>query len=186
MLARERDLAAYVRLAGQLTARLVRWGRAQDALAVWEDVIADCAGRDVPNLAEETGRFAETLAAAKRYTEKAAVAEPAVEAARQQGRPELFWRLADHLSNYLERTGQLDQAMVLWREAITAGSNLPRTFDRLSLALDRAGNPCAAAEVCEIGLARFPNEARRSKLAQQIDKRGERCRAKSQCHLNKP
>jgi DNA polymerase III epsilon subunit-like protein len=184
VLARERDLAAYVRLAGQLAARLVRWGRAEDALAVWEDVIADCASRDVPNLAEETDRFAEALASAKRYTQAAVVAEPAVETARQQGRPEFFWRLADHLAYYLERTRQLEQAMVLWREAIAAGSNLPRTFDRLSLALDRAGNPRAAAEVCEIGLARFPNEARRNKVAQQIEKRGERCRAKSQCHLN--
>jgi hypothetical protein len=112
------------------------------------------------------------------------VAVPAVEAARQQGRPEFFWRLSGHLSNYLQRTGQPEQAMVLWREAITVGGSLPRTFDRLSLAPDRADNPCAAAEVCEIRLAHFPNEARRSKLVQQIDKRGYRCRAKSQCHLN--
>jgi hypothetical protein len=66
----------------------------------------------------------------------------------------------------------------VWREAIDGGSNIPRTFDRLSLALDRAGNPGAAAEVCAIGLARFPDEARRYKLVQQIEKRAERCRAK--------
>jgi hypothetical protein len=68
--------------------------------------------------------------------------------------------------------------MGVWREAIDGGSNIPRTFDRLSLALDRAGNPGAAAEVCETGLERFPNQARRYKLVQQIEKRAQRCRAK--------
>jgi hypothetical protein len=32
--------------------------------------------------------------------------------------------------------------------------------------------------VCEIGLARFSKEARRTRLVQQIEKRGQRCRAK--------
>jgi hypothetical protein len=127
VLARERDLAAYVRLAGQLAARLVRWERAEDALAIWEDVIVDCASRDVPNLAEETDRFAEALASAKRYTQAAVVAEPAVEAARQQGRPEFFWRLADHLSYYLERIGQLEEAMVLWSSLRTWQPGPPLT-----------------------------------------------------------
>ena len=178
LLAGERNLAAYVRLGVQFGGRLVAWGRVEDALSIWDDVAAGCAGRDVPDLAEETDRFAETLAAAKRYTDAGWVAEPAVEAVRQHGRPELFWRLADHLSFYLERTGRLDEAIGLWNEAIDVGSNIPRTFDRLSLALDRAGNPKAAAQVCEIGLARFSNEARRTRLVQQIEKRGERCRAK--------
>lgn len=67
--------------------------------------------------------------------------------------------------------------MALWNEAIDVGSDIPRTFDRLSLALDRAGNPKAAAQVCEIGLTRFSKQARRTRLVQQIEKRGERCRA---------
>ena len=79
----------------------------------------------------------------------------------------------------IEHAGQLEKATSLWREAIDAGSNLPRTFDRLSLALDRADNPSAAAQVCEIGLARFSNQAQRSQLVQQIEKRAERCRAKA-------
>jgi hypothetical protein len=87
--------------------------------------------------------------------------------------------MADHLASYLEHAGRLEQAMGLWREAIDGGSNVPRTFDRLSLALDRAGNPGAAAEVCETGLTRFPHEARRDKLVQQIEKRAQRCRAKA-------
>jgi tetratricopeptide (TPR) repeat protein len=140
-------------------------------------VVARCAGRDVPNLVEETDRFAETLAAAKRYAHAAMVAEPAVATARQVGRPDLFWRIADHLSYYLERTGRLEEAMGLWREAIDAGSNIPRIFDRLSLALDRAGNPRAAARVCDVGMERFSNEARRTRLVQQIAKRGQRCHA---------
>jgi DNA polymerase-3 subunit epsilon len=178
LLAAERDLARYIRLGAQFAGRLVAWGRVDDGLAVWDDVVAGCAGRDVPTLAEEADRFAETLATAKRYADAAMVAKPAVEAARQQGRPELFCRIADHFSSYLERTGRLEEAIALWREAINVGSNIPRTFDRLSLALDRAGNPQAAAQVCELGLARFSNEAQRTRLVQQIEKRGERCRAK--------
>jgi tetratricopeptide (TPR) repeat protein len=179
LLAGERDLAAYVRLGARFGGRLLAWGRAEDALAVWDSVVAGCERRDVPSLADETDRFAEMLAAAKRYADAAAVAEPACQAARQQGRPELFWRIADHLSFYLERVGRLEQAIGLWHEAIDAGSNLPRTFDRLSLALDRADHPSAAAQVCEIGLARFSSEARRSRIVQQIEKRAERCRAKA-------
>jgi tetratricopeptide (TPR) repeat protein len=180
LLSRERDLAAYVRLGADLAGRLVVWERVEDALAVWDDVVAGCVGRDVPSLADETDRFAETLAAAKQYADAAAlVAKPAIEAARQQGRPELFWQIADHLAFYLERTGRLEQAICLWREAIDEDSNIPRTFDRLSLALDRAGNPSAAVKVCETGLARFSNDVRRYKYAQQLEKRGERCRAKA-------
>jgi DNA polymerase III epsilon subunit-like protein len=179
LLAGERDLAAYVRLGAELGGRLVAWGRGDDALAVWHDVVAGCAGRDVPSLADETDRFAQALAAAKRYSDAAAVAEPAVDSARQQAQPESFWRMADHLAFYLERAGRLEQAKGLWREAIDVGSNLLRTFDRLSLALDRAGNPSGAVQVCEIGLARFSHEARRYKLVQQIEKRAERCRAKA-------
>ena len=141
LLAEERDLAAYVRLGAEFASRLVAWQRVEDALAVWDDVVAGCAGRDVLSLADQTDRFAETLAAAKRYADAALVAEPAVEAARQQGRPEFFWQIADHLASYLERTGRLEKAICLWREAIDEGSNVPRTFDRLSLALDRAGQP---------------------------------------------
>jgi DNA polymerase III epsilon subunit family exonuclease len=184
LLAAERDLAVYVRLGAQFGGRLVAWGRVDDGLAVWDEVVAGSAGRDVPNLAEQTDRFAETLAAAKRYADAATVAKPAVEAARQQGRPELFWRIADHFTSYLERTGRLEEAIALWHEAINIGSNIPRTFDRLSLALDRAGNPQAAAQVCELGLARFSNEARRTRLVQQIEKRGERCRAKGRLVKN--
>lgn len=179
LLAGERDLAPYVRLGAELGGRLVAWGRVEDALAVWHEVVAVCAGRDVPNLVDETDRFAEALAAAKRYADAAVVAEPAFQAARQQARPEPLWRIADHLAYHLERAGRLEQAMGLWREAIDGGSNIPRTFDRLSLALDRAGSPGAAAEVCETGLARFPDEARRYKLIQQIEKRAQRCRAKA-------
>jgi DNA polymerase III epsilon subunit-like protein len=179
LLAGERDLAAYVRLGARFGGRLLAWGRVEDALAVWDNVVAGCKRRDVPSLADETDRFAEMLAAAKRYADAAAVAEPACQAARQQGCPELFWRIADHLSFYLERVGRLEQAIGLWHEAIDAGSNLPRTFDRLSLALDRADHPSAAVQVCEIGLARFSNEARRSRIVQQIEKRAERCRAKA-------
>ncbi len=179
LLAGERDLAAYVGLGAQFGGRLVAWGRAEDALALWDDVVAGCADRDVSNLADQTDRFAETLAAAKHYPDAARVAEPAVEAARQQGRPELFWRIADHFAFYLERTGRLEEAMGLWHEAISVGSNVPRTFDRLSLALDRAGNPEAAAGVCERGMERFSIEKRRTNLVQQIEKRGQRCRAKA-------
>ena len=179
LLAGERDLAAYVRLGAQFGGRLVAWGRAEDALALWDDVVAGCADRDVSNLADDTDRFAETLAAAKHYADAARVAEPAVEAARRLGRPELFWRIADHFAFYLERTGRLEEAMRLWHEAISVGSNVPRTFDRLSLALDRAGNPEAAARVCERGMGRFSIEKRRTKLVQQIEKRGQRCRAKA-------
>ena len=179
LLAGERDLAAYVRLGAQFGGRLVAWGRAEDALALWDNVVVGCADRDVPNLADDTDRFAETLAAAKHYTDAARVAEPAVEAARQQARPELFWRMADHFGFYLERVGRLEGAMALWQESIDVGSAIPRTFDRLSLALDRVGNPTAAAQVCEIGMARFSKDARRTKLVQQIEKRGQRCRAKA-------
>jgi tetratricopeptide (TPR) repeat protein len=179
LLAGERDLAAYVRLGAQFAGRLVAWRRAPEALAVWDEVVARCAGRDVPTLTEDTDRFAEALAAVKQYADAAMVARPAVEAARQQGRPEHFWRIADHFSAYLERIGRLEEAIGLWHEAVNTGSNIPRTFDRLSLALDRAGNPKAAAEVCEMGLARFTNDARRTRLVQQIEKRGQRCRAKA-------
>jgi tetratricopeptide (TPR) repeat protein len=180
VLALERDLTAYVRLGREFAQRLVAWGRSDDALAIWRDVVVTCAGRDVPSLAEETDHFAEALAAAKRYAEASVIAAPAVEAARHQGRPELFWRVADHLASYLERTGRLEEAMSLWREAIDAGSDLPNTFDRLSLALERAGDPGAAATVCETGLSRFSRVARRYKYAQQLEKRAERCRAKIQ------
>jgi tetratricopeptide (TPR) repeat protein len=178
MLAKERDLDAYVRLGAELGGRLVAWGRVDDALAVWRDVLASCAGRDVPSLGEHADQFARSLAAAKRYADAAVVAARAVEAARQRADAEPFWLMADYLAFYLEHAGRLEQAMGLWRDAIDAGSNLPRTFDRLSLALDRAGSPGAAAEVCEKGLARFPPEARRYKLVQQIERRAERCRAK--------
>jgi hypothetical protein len=179
LLAGERDLAAYVRLGARFGGHLVARGRVQEALAVWNDVVAGCSGRDVPSLADQADRFAETLAAAKCYTDATVVAEPAVEAARQQGQLELFWRAADHLASYLERAGRLDQAMSLWHEALDAGSTIPRTFDRLSLALDRAGHPSAAVQVCDIGLARFSDETRRSNLALRIEKRAERCRAKT-------
>jgi tetratricopeptide (TPR) repeat protein len=179
LLAGERDLTAFVRLGAQFGGRLVAWGRAQDALVLWDGVVADCAGRDVSNLADQTDRFAEMLAAAKHYADAACVAEPAVEAARRQGRPELFWRIADHFAFYLERTGRLKEAMGLWHEAISVGSDVPRTFDRLSLAFDRAGDPEAAAEVCETGMERFLAEGRRNKLVEQIEKRGQRCRAKA-------
>jgi tetratricopeptide (TPR) repeat protein len=178
LLALERDLTAYVRLGREFGQRLVAWGRTDDALAVWRDVVVNCAGRDVPSLTEETNYFAEALAAAKRYMEASVIAAPAVEAARQQGRPELFWQVADHLASYLERTGRLEEAMRLWREAIDAGSDIPTTFDRLSLALERAGSPDAAATVCETGLSRFSRAVRRFKYAQQLERRAERCRAK--------
>jgi DNA polymerase III epsilon subunit-like protein len=174
LLAAERDLAAYVGLGAQFGGRLVAWGRAGDALALWDDVVAGCADR-----AHDTDRLAETLAAAKHYADAVRVAGPALEAARRQGRPELFWRIADHFAFYLERTGRLEEAMALWQESIDAGSAVPRTFDRLSLALDRAGNPTAAAELCEIGMERFLIEGRRNKLVEQIAKRGQRCRAKA-------
>jgi DNA polymerase-3 subunit epsilon len=61
LLAGERDLAAYVSLGAQFGDRLMAWGRAEDALALWADVVAGCAGRDVSNLADQTDRFAETL-----------------------------------------------------------------------------------------------------------------------------
>ena len=48
-----------------------RGGGSEDALAVWDNVVAGCAGRDVPNLADQTDRFAETLAAAKHYADAA-------------------------------------------------------------------------------------------------------------------
>jgi tetratricopeptide (TPR) repeat protein len=178
VLAMEPDLTAYVRLGREFGQRLVTWGRSDDALAIWRDVVVRCAGRDVPSLAEETDHFAEALAAAKRYTEASVIAGPAVEATRRQGQPELFWRMADHLASYLERTGRLEEAMRLWREAIDAGSDMPNTFDRLSLALERAGDPGAAATVCETGLSRFSRAVRRYKYAQQLEKRAERCRAK--------
>jgi tetratricopeptide (TPR) repeat protein len=178
LLAAERDLAPYVRLGSELSRRLVAWGRGDAAVAVWQEVVADCAGRDVPNLVEETDRFAEALATAKRYLDASIVVAPAVETARQQAQPELFWRVADHFASYLERTGRLDQAVSLWREAIKAGSDIPNTFDRLSLALERAGNPSAAVQVSEIGLARFSRVVRRYKYVQQIERRAERCRAK--------
>ena len=63
LLAGERDLAPYVRLGAELGGRLVAWGRVDDALAVWHEVVAGCAGRDVPSLVDETDRFAEALAA---------------------------------------------------------------------------------------------------------------------------
>lgn len=68
--------------------------------------------------------------------------------------------------------------MSLWREAMEAGSDIPNTFDRLSLALERAGNPSAVIQVCETGLARFSRVMRRYKYVQQIERRAERCRAK--------
>jgi hypothetical protein len=132
LLALERDLTAYVRLGREFSQRLVAWGRSDEALTVWRDVIVKCAGRDVPSLADETDLFAEALAAAKRYMEASVIGAPAVEAARHQGPPELFWRVADHLASYLERTGRLEEAMSLWREAIDTGSDVPNTFDRLS------------------------------------------------------
>lgn len=178
LLAGERDLTAYVRLGSEFGWRLVAWGRSDDALAVWHEVVAGCADHDVPSLAEQADRLAEALAAAKRYVDASVVAAPAVEAARQQGRREFFWRVADHLASYLERAGRLDQAIGLWHEAIEAGSDVPNTFDRLSLALERAGNPSAAIQVCETGLARFSRVVRRYKYVQQIERRAERCRAK--------
>jgi DNA polymerase III epsilon subunit-like protein len=178
LLAAQRDLAPYVRLGSELGWRLVVWGRGDAAVAIWQDVVAGCAGRDVPNLVEETDRFAEALATAKHYLDASIVVAPAVETVRQQAQPELFWRVADHFASYLERTGRLDQAVSLWWEAIEAGSDIPNTFDRLSLALERAGNPSAAVQVCEIGLARFSHVVRRYKYAQQIERRAERCRAK--------
>jgi tetratricopeptide (TPR) repeat protein len=178
VLAGERDLTAYVRLAREFGQRLVAWDRGDEALAIWHEVVADCVARDVPSLAEEADRLAAALAASKRYLDASVVAAPAVEAARQQARPEFFWRVADHLASYLERDGRLDQAMTLWREAIDAGSDIPNTFDRLSLALERAGNPNAAVQVCETGLARFSRVMRRYKYIQQIQRRAERCRAK--------
>jgi DNA polymerase III epsilon subunit-like protein len=179
LLAAERDLTQYVRLGARFGGRLIAWDQVEDALAVWADVVVVATGRDVPTLTEDTDRFAEELAYAKQYAAAAVVAGPAVEAARKQGRPELFWRTADHFASYLERTGRLEEAIGLWHEAVNAGTNIPRTFDRLSLAFDRAGNPKAAAEVCQVGLARFSNEARRTRLVQQIEKRGQRCRARA-------
>jgi tetratricopeptide (TPR) repeat protein len=180
VLALERDLTAYVRLGREFSQRLVAWGRSDDALALWGDVVVNCAGRDVPSLAEETDHFAEALAAAKRYVEASVIATSAVDTVRQQGRPEVFWRVADHLAAYLERTGRLEEAMSLWREAIDAGSDIPNTYDRLSLALERAGSLDAAATVCETGLSRFSRVVRRYKYAQQLERRAERCRAKIQ------
>jgi tetratricopeptide (TPR) repeat protein len=86
--------------------------------------------------------------------------------------------VADHLASYLERAGRLDQAMTLWREAIEAGSDIPNTFDRLSLALERAGDRNAAIQVYETGLARFSRVVRRYKYVQQIERRVERYRAR--------
>jgi hypothetical protein len=83
LLARERDPASYVRLGAELGGRLVAWGRVDDALAIWHEMVAGCAGRDEPGLVDETDRFAEALGAAKRYADAAEVAEPAFEAARR-------------------------------------------------------------------------------------------------------
>lgn len=175
----ERDHTAYVGLGFEFGQRLVERGRYKHAVSAWLDIVDRCAGQDVPTFIDNADRLAVALATAKRYEEASVVGATATDAARQQAWPGLFWQTADHLGYYLERAGRLEEAIDLWREAIDAGSDRPNTFDRLSLALERGGQPGAAMQVCETGLARFPREMRRFKYVEQIARRAERCRAKT-------
>jgi hypothetical protein len=155
LLAAERVLDGYVQAASRFVQELLEWSRPDEVLWVWTQVTGRCAGRDVPGLAEQAGRVAKALAHAKRFADACTVIAPAVAWARQQANPELLWQLGDDLGFWLERVGRPDEALVLWRELVDAGSDVLRTYDRLSLALDRAGDPAAAARVVRTGLGRF-------------------------------
>jgi tetratricopeptide (TPR) repeat protein len=179
LLAAERTLDSYAQAASTFAQRLTEWGRADEALAVWAEATAHCASRDVPGLPEQADRFAAALAHAKRFADACAVAEPAVAWARQQADPAQLWKLGDDYGFWLERAGRLNEAVTLWRELVDAGSDVLRTFDRLSLALDRAGDPAAAAQVVQTGLGRFNRHVRASTSVQRLEQRGIRCQAKA-------
>jgi hypothetical protein len=82
--------------------------------------------------------------------------------------------------SYGQPTGSSSAATILTALRARRASRRHR-----SLSLDRAGNPSAAVQVCEIGLVRFSHEARRYKLVEQIEKRAERCRAKARLAKNR-
>lgn len=178
LLAQESNPAAYAELAFKFSQRLVSWSRPDDALTVWHSIIARAADHECAGLAKNSDRLARTFAAVKRYGEAITIARSAVEMARRLTRPEIFWWASDSLGSCLERVGRLEEAKQYWFQAVDAGSDITNTFDRLSLALERAADYSTAAHICQIGWGRFSKEVRRYKYAEKIQQRGERCRAK--------
>jgi tetratricopeptide (TPR) repeat protein len=180
LLAKESNLAAYVYVGFEFSQRLVSWSRPDEALTVWRSIITHATDHETAALAENSDRLARTFAAAKCYEEAITVATFAVEMARRQARPEIFWQAADSLGTCLERIGRLEEAKQYWFQAIDRGSDVANTFDRLSLALERAADYVTAAHICQTGWNRFSREVRRFKYAEKIQQRGEKCRKKLQ------
>lgn len=174
LLAQESNPAAYAELGFEFSQRLVSWSRPNDALTMWRSIITRATDHEA-ELAENSDRLAQAFAAAKRYEEAITVANVAVQMARHQARPETFWRAADSLGTCLERVGRLEEAKQYWLQAIDAGSDIANTFDRLSLALERAADYATAAHICQTGWDRFSKEVRRFKYAEKIKQRGEKC-----------
>lgn len=86
------------------------------------------------------------------------------------------WAAIGCLGTLLEREGQLEQAMKLWRDAFDEGSRNPETIMRLTLNLERAKDYTAVASIIREALARrLPadvEESLRKRLARCEEKAG--------------
>ena len=92
-----------------------------------------------------------------------------------EGDTEGRWTAVGDFGRFLEREGQLEGALHVWREAFRDGSGDPQTIDRLSMHLEHAKDcPGAAAvirEALQRGLPANTEEGLRKRLA--------RCEAKA-------
>ena len=126
----------------------------------WHDLLAHARRAD---RAGDSG-FAEAVAGR--------VASDAVAAGDQHA----HWMAIGNLGHILERAGQLDRALGLWKTAFAQGSADPTTANRLSMSLERTRDYPGAVGVIEAALDRnLP-----ANVEEQLRKRLDRCRARIQ------
>lgn len=103
-----------------------------------------------------------------------AVARRVVDEATSAGDQTTRWTALGVVGELLERSGRLSQALELWTEAFSEGSDDLNTLNRLSMHLDREGNPEEAIDVIERAL----EGVLPASSEQQLRKRLERCRSR--------
>ena len=169
--------------------------RGTDLPAIWSDYIRiladrrdiDCFKRGVEHMSANIKHRVEAellLAYARRADREGAtafaqdVAHWVIEKSGLEGDREGRWAAIGDLGRILERAGQLDQALQLWRDGFNEGSGDPETIDRLSMHLERAKD-CGGAivvirEALKRGLAASTEETLRKRLARCEAKVGNR------------
>lgn len=134
-------------------------GGTNDAAEVpWEELLAHA------RRADRSGASSFALAVARRVVDSTARA----------GVTAACWAAIGDLGEILERSGELDEALRLWKDAFEDGSNDPTIANRLSMHLERRKDYAGAIAVIEEALRRKMT----ANVEEQLRKRLERCQAR--------